>query len=296
MAATPHIIRAIFWGLLVADCHAGGTQNRDLFLVAGQSNAVGFNAKRAELPESDADHQIPFWWRCGDPPPDAFDSTGNQAWSYLQPQPRGNPNPDKKIPRQYGNFAEPDGGFGPEIGFGRTLLSQHGAGFAILKVAFNGTELGADWNPADSGEKGACYRALVEECRAGIADARNHGIVMKPRALIWVQGESDANARNASAYAGLMRAMIAALRKDIQAPDLAVLTAFNTRCGGDHNLFVARIVAAQKEVAATDARCLYVDTSKEPVANRAHFNTQGILDMGTLFAKAWLQLQAKDKS
>ena len=46
------------------------TQTVDLLIVAGQSNAVGYDAKPGELPPSDADREIRFWWRCGDPPPD----------------------------------------------------------------------------------------------------------------------------------------------------------------------------------------------------------------------------------
>lgn len=53
---------------------AFAAETRDLVLVAGQSNAVGFNAKPFELPADAADRDILFWWRCGDPPPDARDS------------------------------------------------------------------------------------------------------------------------------------------------------------------------------------------------------------------------------
>src|SRR6478672_6939671 len=44
-------------------------ETRDLILVAGQSNAVGFDAAPAELPADAADKDILFWWRCGDPLP-----------------------------------------------------------------------------------------------------------------------------------------------------------------------------------------------------------------------------------
>lgn len=50
-------------------------EQRDLVLVAGQSNAVGFDAYANELPADPADKDVLFWWRCGDPPPDEHDST-----------------------------------------------------------------------------------------------------------------------------------------------------------------------------------------------------------------------------
>src|SRR4051794_39675304 len=63
-------------------------ETRDLILVAGQSNAVGFDATPAQLPADPADKDVLFWWRCGDPPPDDFDSNG-PGWTALQAQPVG---------------------------------------------------------------------------------------------------------------------------------------------------------------------------------------------------------------
>jgi hypothetical protein len=68
-------------------------ETRDLVLVAGQSNAVGFDAYASDLPEDPADKEVMFWWRCGDPPPDDHDSSGGRSWHFLQPQPLGDPIP-----------------------------------------------------------------------------------------------------------------------------------------------------------------------------------------------------------
>ncbi len=46
-------------------------ETRDLILIAGQSNAVGYDAKPSELPADDADKQMMFWFRVGDPPPES---------------------------------------------------------------------------------------------------------------------------------------------------------------------------------------------------------------------------------
>ncbi len=48
-------------------------ETRDLILVAGQSNAVGFDAYAEELPADPRDADTMFWWRVGDPPPDEFE-------------------------------------------------------------------------------------------------------------------------------------------------------------------------------------------------------------------------------
>ena len=71
---------------LATFCAAAAAQKRDLILVAGQPNAVGFDASASELPADARDKDVLFWWRRGDPPPDDHDST-SRGWTTLQPQP-----------------------------------------------------------------------------------------------------------------------------------------------------------------------------------------------------------------
>lgn len=262
----------------------------DLILVAGQSNSVGFNAIPSQLPPDDKDRDVLFWWRCGDPPPDEHDSLGRR-WSHLQPQPIGNPKQTKQS-RQYGNFAQKEGGFGPEIGLGRTLSKQQSCKLAIVKAAFSGTGMKTDWNPKDPGDAGACYRALVEETQAATAAAKERGLTLRPRALVWVQGESDSNATDAPNYERNLGEMLDALRRDINAPQLIALLAINTQFGGGKNVFVPKVIDAQKALAAKDAkRCVYVDTAGVTIANGAHWDTVGTIEVGRRFADALLKLE-----
>ena len=65
-----------------------------------------------------------------------------------------------------------------------------------------------------------------ERCSAGraaIAAAKEQGTTFKLRALVWVQGESDANASDSAHYEKGMNEMLAALRKDLEAPQLIAL-------------------------------------------------------------------------
>lgn len=259
---------------------------RDLIIVAGQSNAVGFDADRSELPQDAADRDVLFWWRCGDPPPDEYDSIC-AGWTHLQPQPRGNPNPDKSIPRQYGNFRFDNGGFGPEIGLARTLAKVQHRPVAIAKVAFSGTGISTDWDPKASGERGLCYRALIAEVKKAVSAAESDGITLCPRALIWVQGESDASAGKAAAYESNLINMISALRGDLSAPGLPVLLGVNTKFGGAGRM--EKVINAQKAAAEHIFRCVYVDTSGATVANNAHFDAAGTLEAGRRFAEALVQ-------
>jgi lysophospholipase L1-like esterase len=262
----------------------------DLIIVAGQSNAVGYDAKPGEMGVDEADKQILFWWKCGDPPPDDHDSTSGGKWARLRAQPLGNPKKTKE-PRQYGNFAQPEGGFGPEIGLARTLFAQEKKLLAVVKVAFSGTGLRGDWDHTDPGEGGACYRSLIAETKAAIVAAQKDGIELRPRVFTWVQGESDANANDSAVYAQNLNAMIAALRKDLNAPKLPAFVAVNTKFGGGRNQFMPKVVEQQKLADSFDPRCEYVDTSGASIANNVHYDAKGTLEVGRLFAERLLLLE-----
>lgn len=279
--------------LLLAGCVSSRSRTRELevMLVAGQSNAVGYDAVPSDLPPDAADQRILFWWRCGDPPPDAHDSTSGGQWTSLRPQPRGEPlqTTNSGVPRQYGNFAKPEGGFGPEMGLARTLAQHDQRRLAVVKVAFSGAGMRTDWNPDDPGNGGACYRALVTETRRALKAARHAGYLPRLRALIWVQGESDANPPDSLNYARALSTLIATLRRDLDSPDLLVLLAINTRYGNGRNPFVPVIIEAQRTVAATMPRVAYVDTSGSTIINPSHWDSQGTLSAGEQFAAALLQ-------
>jgi hypothetical protein len=290
MAFIGLILLAGFWSESFADS-TPTKETRDLILVAGQSNAVGFDAIPSELPADAADLSVMFWWRCGDPPPDEHDSMSH-GWTTLQPQPKGNPmSPKDGGPRQYGNFHQNAGGFGPEVGLARSLHAREQKPLAIVKVAFNGTGMTTDWNHREADAKGACYRALVDETINAIAQAARQGVRLRLRAFVWVQGESDANAINAPVYEKNLGDMIQSLRADLHAPDLIALIGVNTNFGNNQNQFMPEIVKQQQALAAHLARCAYVDTSGLTYANAAHFDTKGTIEVGHRFAEALVRAE-----
>lgn len=282
------------WLPTVAVAEDSRAASVDLILVAGQSNAVGYDADPDQLPADPADKVVFFWWRCGGPPPDKHDSTSGGKWAHLQAQPRGNPLPQTGgLARQYGNFAKSRGGFGPEIGLARELHAKEGKRLMIVKAAFSGTSMKTDWNSGDAGSGGACYRALVLETKAAIRAATAEGATPRLRSLVWLQGESDANSKDAPNYERALGDMLRSLRKDLDAPQLLVLLAVNTQFGGGRNPFVPQIVEAQKSLAAKTPHCAYVDTAGATVANAVHFDAAGTLAIGRRFAQALLLAEAK---
>ena len=290
---------------VLAGCtHTGSrapTATRDLVLIAGQSNAVGFDAYASELAPDAGDRDVMFWWRVGDPPPDDYDVTSGGKWTHLQSQPKGAPmetttaEAKAKSPRQYGNFKKAEGGFGPEIGLARELRAREGRPLAIVKAAFSGTALMQDWNPDDGGPTGACYRALLTETKAALAAARAQGITLRLRALVWVQGESDATKAGAPEYAQNLAHMLARLRRDLEAPQLMALVGVNTHFGNDKNPYMPVIVAQQRALAATDPLTRYVDTegAETLLPSQTHFTAKGTLEIGRRFATALLAVDGR---
>jgi hypothetical protein len=235
-----------------------------------------------------------FWWRVGDPPPDEFDGTSARQWSTLQFQPRTPAMPaidGKKLARQYGNFnLKSKGGFGPEIGMVRTLATKESRPLAVIKTAFSGTSVAGDWNVGHPGKADPCYRAMIDEANAAIAAAKSKDVTLRPRAFVWVQGESDANAKDAHAYVANLTAMLLRLRADLNAPDMILLLGVNTRFGNGKNAFMPKVIDAQKEVAAALPRARYVDTAGADTLppSHTHFTAVGTLEIGRRFAEALL--------
>ena len=276
----------------------GRSETRDLIVVAGQSNAVGFDAYAEDLPPDASDSKTLFWWRVGDPPPDEFDGTSARQWTHLQFQPRTEAmagDAAKKTGRQYGNFnRKSKGGFGPEIGLARTLASREAKPLAILKTAFSGTSVAGDWNIERTNETQNCYRAMLEESKLAIETAKKTGLDLRFRALVWVQGESDANSKDAPLYAANLANMLEKLRADLTAPDMILLVGVNTRFGNGNNQFMPSVIESQKSVASRLSRARYVDTDGAETLppSHTHFTAQGTLEIGRRYAQALLEVES----
>ncbi|QDT13749.1 sialate O-acetylesterase [Planctomycetes bacterium K23_9] len=292
------LLATTFPRLLFA-AEANAAEPIDMFIVAGQSNAVGVDAPASELTKQPIDDSILIWWRTGDPPPDKHDSISD-GWQTLRAQPKGDPIlPRDNKTRQWGNYAQADGGFGPEIGFARTVAAKRPTPVAIIKVAFSGTHVEGDWDPQAEptnefdwrDSQGACYRQLIDEYGRAIEGLQSRGFTPTARAMIWVQGESDANSTMAPRYEANLREMVGALRSDIATPGMMLVLGVNTEFSRGKNKFVPKIVASQKKLATQEESIIYVDTEGATTFNAAHFDAAGTIDVGERFAKAWLSSQ-----
>jgi hypothetical protein len=269
------------------------SRDLDLYIVAGQSNAVGADADPSLLPPDSTDQRVWFWWKCGDPPADQHDSSSQNAWTTLKPQPKGNPiTPWNNETRQYGNFHFEGGGFGPEIGLARSLVkakSDQNDGLpalAILKVAYSGTSVENDWNPDMIDEEGNCLGELIDQFDKANSGAKQQGYRLKPKALIWVQGESDSYGTRITHYQERLTKTIAAIRDALQSPQLEIRLAVNTRFQPKNPEQMVQVVAVHAAISEADSHCKYVDTSSSSVANDVHFDAAGTLDAGQKLAES----------
>ncbi|MCC5843172.1 MAG: hypothetical protein JJU05_02855 [Verrucomicrobia bacterium] len=280
-------------GMFVSAMCLAGENVVDLILVAGQSNAVGFDARASDLPEDPRDARVMFWWVGGDTTRLEHASHFNHEWVPLQTQPKGTPGP-----KGAGNFASDQGGFGPEMGFARRLLDeQPDRRLAIVKVAVNATSIHA-WLP----ERNRLYGDLMRETNLAIEKAKERGITLRPVALLWCQGETDANRNpDTELYLERLETLVSTLRRDLDAPELIALVGFNTRFGrramkrNEPTSGAAAIRTAQIQFAGSSVYNVHVEDWGAQIQNSAHFSSAGTLEVGRRYAEALLETEAKLK-
>jgi hypothetical protein len=204
--------------------------------------------------------------------------------------------------------------FGPELAFAYNVQRQFDAPIAIIKYARGSTSIATstaqnsniwrDFDPSDGGRLNQ-YDKLISTIHAAV-DSLPAGKVLNVRGIIWMQGESDATAGNASSYQANLTELIAALRADIGSIaaasggrmtrsatswsqlDVFVGTVRNT------NAFRQTVIDAQKAVAAEDPNVFTVDgtdglsvmTFDDWGDSGVHYDSAGQVMLGERFAYA----------
>jgi len=192
------------------------------------------------------------------------------------------------------NFAGRDR-FGPEVTFAHELSSVYPEKTIVLtKFAVGGSSLLAwapDWS-AESAQvtqnqgQGPLYQRLMEYVSSSISgyeqDARLAGV-------LWMQGERDARFPAAGErYGANLSAFVERLRNDLNVPDLPFIfgqvdpppdrypASTDVR---DAQLAAERLIPGSKMV-STEGLAKHDD--------ELHYNTEGQLDLGRRFARAFL--------
>lgn len=190
-------------------------KHRDVFLLAGQSNADG-RGLNAELTGGLADLAGPQAGVLVHYTNTAYthaDKSRYKKWMTLEPGYSVAPGYSGTLPSTT---------FGMEIGAAKVLKSSY-PNPAFIKVTRGGTALGVpgtDWYPAplDSPDAGPLYKALIESTQVALAELTAAGDTCTVHALFWHQGESDGG--NAAGYGALLTTLIESVRRDLALPNL----------------------------------------------------------------------------
>jgi hypothetical protein len=231
-----------------------------LFLLAGQSNMAG----RGMIEPEDSVVNPRVWM-----------FTRDERW-----QPAVEPM----------HFDKPIAGVGPGRSFGLALAeAEEGIEIGLIPTAVGGSAI-TSWVPGGvHAETGAHpYDDAIRRARAAMRDG-------ELKAILWHQGESDANARAAPEYEARLRALIERFRSDLGDPTLPVLVGqigrFEGKPWDEPHL---QVDAAHRAVAVRLPNVVYV--SAEGLAHRGdtlHFSAKAARAFGRRYAEAYLALTGR---
>lgn len=163
-------------------------------------------------------------------------------------------------------------GVGLGSSFARTLAeSDPTMVVGLIPAAFGGTTLD-DWKP-----DGPLYSAAVERVRVALQRGRLAGI-------LWHQGEGDSAPDKAATYAARFAAMIARLRRDLNAPDVPVIVGETGRFRGSSEAINAVLAALPQTV--PQSACVSAEGLHDK-GDKTHFDSASQREFGRRYAHAW---------
>lgn len=239
-----------------------------VFLLGGQSNMDGWALTSAlPAPYNATQPDVKFW--------------SNGGWVSLQ-----------------GGFGTSSAYFGPEVSFGyriHAMLPQDTV--YLIKYAAGGTTLAdpaCEWTPNGSGTVYNTFKTTANDAIQSLTNA-----VLSPRiaGMLWMQGESDTYGYAAEYQANLTN-LINHVRSDFATPNMPfvigrIMSYAQYPFGTPTNNAVLR--TAQVTVGTQMPYVSWVNTdglSVYPygVVNPGHYDAQGQIGLGNLFADAIIQI------
>lgn len=251
----------------------------DLFVLAGQSNMVGYASNLADLPPALQGQQKKVLW---------YDRDGK--WRSLAAPTEPLPFSNAKFPS---SSAIASGvGFGPEISLGTRLQKALDRPIALVKYASNGANLTQDWQTA-----GLFYQPLIGRINDSIAGLSARGYDIRVSGFFWLQGESDARDLTwAQDYQANLEDFIGRVRADLHEPSLPFILGLIPLTSDqltDRGYFpYADLVrSAQFKVARSLPNVTVVETlDLTRYRDNLHLNSRGLILAGDRMASAWLSV------
>jgi len=234
-------------------------ENIDLFIWAGQSNALGRRGNAANYPTdtNNLDNQIRLNWIV----PDGSNSNG---WTTMGPQ-------------DLGHYYS-DGHFGAEVTFSRKLV-QAGYNPAIFKYTQSATSIYQHWlNPG----QGGLYDNMVTALNTAITDLQNQGHTVTVKGFIWIQGESDSSSASAAnAYFNNLTMLLNDLRNNVVGnPNLPVLLGVDEQFFNIAGREFHQILNAHQDIALNDNTVKFTSMYGYPKADVTHLTPAGLISQG----------------
>lgn len=175
--------------------------------------------------------------------------------------------------------------FGPEVAFGAEIARELHRPMGMIKLAYGGTSLEKDWNPASQDPRGL-YKRLTDYVHA--VQVKQPDI--KIAGMIWMQGEADAKyySRTMEQYRDKLEALIDGCRKAFGNEELPFV------CGrvNPHGPYDQQVREAQESVRRKNYAWIDCD-DLEKCPDQLHYSTQGQLALGRRFAGAMLKLMSE---
>jgi len=228
----------------------------DLFIIAGQSNAQGWQGDAKQYPKdfNKLDKTIRFYWVT----PGFSSSEGK--WTTLKPQ--------------KGRFK--NGHFGLEITFARSL-KMAGYNPAIFKYSLGATSIAKNWKGPGDGEM---YDQMVKEFKKALSILKKQDHKINLRAFIWIQGESDAQSPEmANAYKEKLKLLIDDIRNNVtKKKKLPIILGVD-----EQHPWIKKnpqVLQAQKNIAENDNNIIFTSMKHLEKADSTHLTPQGLNEHG----------------
>ncbi len=239
--------------LLIIPAIVFGAENTNVYILAGQSNALGNGSNASSYPyDREVDSKVRFYWV--EP---GLGSSGGE-WTTLRPQP--------------GIYSK--GHFGPEVSLARAADAAGIPNVAVIKFAKGSTSLFKDWRPGDSS---GLFETLSETLTQALDGLRKTGST-KTACFIWIQGESDAeNEEMAAAYGRNLTQLIKIVRKQLGGGIRIVVGLDEQHPWVKTNPIV---IAHQKKLVDKDKNIRFVSMIGLPKADTSHLTPIGVIEHG----------------
>ena len=273
----------VLLALLSAQVASAGTPIH-VFILAGQSNALGKYVSASSLPSSlrPGVPDVLFWYEEGTY--QSVSSAGLRIDSDDDFVPLDSQ--DDPAGTTFGTSDDPiTNGYASEITAGRDLLDEIGGKIAFVKFAFGGTGIQRDWSPGDGG---SLFWELIDVADDAAAELQSRGFDPEFSGFFWMQGEYDADGQTtANRYEGRLGTFVDRMRDELGAPGMKFVIG---RLSRHMDLpYVDTVRAAQEDVAAESPLNFMVNTDDLNLrSDDLHFVGAGHRTLGSRFASLGL--------